>query len=341
MNNLSLVIETKQQLKCINKPIDDHLLPDEVLIKVHYVALCGSDIKLYKGQYTAPHRYPIILGHEWIGEVVATGTSAESKWCEKDIVTGDCSIYCGSCEQCKKNKNLCERVQKRGITIDGAGSQYVKVSSKYLYKCPKTAVTLPYVLTEPLAVAVEGIKKIGSQKLSEAKEVLILGAGGIGALSAIALIDQGVSNITISDVEEVNIRTIQSMGLTNATPIHADMTKNVSEYVNHFDLIIEASGNENAIVSSLHLLRPGGTLLCLGHQNSIHIDFGMVIKKSLNIIGSIGGTGGFQEAIRIIERNEKCITKLITRMVPIDSVQHFFSKELDLQKNVKIVIEMN
>lgn len=64
-------------------------------------------------------------------------------------------------------------------------------------------------------------------------------------------------------------------------------------------------------------------------------------KKSLNIIGSIGGTGGFQEAIRIIERNEKCITKLITRMVPIDLVQHFFSKELDLQKNVKIVIEMN
>lgn len=64
-------------------------------------------------------------------------------------------------------------------------------------------------------------------------------------------------------MEEVNIRTIQSMGLTNATPIHTDMTKNVSEYVNHFDLIIEASGNENAIVSSLHLLRSGGLCYAL------------------------------------------------------------------------------
>ena len=131
MENKGLVITTPGSLKLLDLA-EPQPKADEVLVRVSHVALCGSDVKLYLGQYTAPHKYPIQIGHEWVGEVVSTG-DPESKWHPGDIVTGDCSLFCGDCSYCSTNKNHCFSVEKKGITVDGACSQYICVNTAHLY----------------------------------------------------------------------------------------------------------------------------------------------------------------------------------------------------------------
>ena len=109
MNNPSLRIHAPGlvRLEEYSRPA---LQDGEVGVAVHYVALCGSDIKLYHGAYKAPHRYPVVLGHEWVGVVEET-TPAAAPWRIGDVVTGECSLYCGECPQCAKDPNHCRRIE--------------------------------------------------------------------------------------------------------------------------------------------------------------------------------------------------------------------------------------
>jgi L-iditol 2-dehydrogenase len=95
----------------------------QVLIRTHAVGLCGSDIGLYLGTYEGPRNYPIYFGHEWSGTVVTVGQDVTTLQ-PGDKVTGDCSIFCGRCRLCAQDRNLCQQIEKFGITIDGASRQF-------------------------------------------------------------------------------------------------------------------------------------------------------------------------------------------------------------------------
>ena len=132
------------------------------VVQVRYVALCGSDYALFHGRYQGPHSYPLILGHEWVGEILSVlGDSKKVQvghW-----VTGDCSAWGTKkfgCIQCTHDKNLCPHVEKFGITRNGFLQQLVQVPIRYLYTLPKSQDYLPYVLTELTAVAIHGLQKI-------------------------------------------------------------------------------------------------------------------------------------------------------------------------------------
>src|SRR5450830_1110049 len=99
------MLESPKKIKIIEKELPS-IQEDEVLIKVNNIGLCGSDIQLYNGTYKGPLNYPILFGHEWSGTVIETGKSVK-KVAPGDRVTGDCSKFCGTCELCKYDKNLC------------------------------------------------------------------------------------------------------------------------------------------------------------------------------------------------------------------------------------------
>ena len=107
----------------------------QVLIRTHAVGLCGSDIGLYHGTYEGPKNYPLYFGHEWSGTVEAVGPDV-TKVKPGDKVTGDCSIFCGECEFCTSagDKNLCQRIEKFGITVNGASRQHFLQDEKYVYR---------------------------------------------------------------------------------------------------------------------------------------------------------------------------------------------------------------
>ncbi|MBU3093405.1 alcohol dehydrogenase catalytic domain-containing protein [Clostridium sp. CF011] len=313
----------------------------EILIKVNYVALCGSDIKLYEGKYLGPHSYPIILGHEWVGKISYIGENVKGNWNIGDLVTGDCSIYCDECTLCKENKNQCDNVEKRGITIDGACAQYIIENEKYIYHCPKISKHKAFVLAEPMAVAVQAItNRIEKSKLKKINNALVLGAGGIGVMSLFVLRELGIPNITVADIESKKLELISSFDYSNVNTVNMDFKDSIGDSNNCYDLIIEATGSGEAFKKALILAERCGTVICIGHQNYIDLDFGTVIKKALSVYGSIGGTGGFEKAIQIIEKNSENISKVITETIPLDDVEKEFIDGLKISDNIKIAINL-
>ena len=317
--------------------LDDARMPtpkaDEVLVRVHYVALCGSDLKLFHGSYTAPHSYPVVLGHEWVGQVIASsGTFNAGDW-----VTGDCSVFCGTCWRCKIDVNHCLTIEKRGITRDGGCQKFIAIPARHLHPCPTEPDMRPYALSEPLSVAFQGIRnRVPRETLKHVRNALIVGGGGIGIASLIALLEARIPSITIADPVDQKRALIDSLGLANVKTVSA-----LPQSPDSFDLVVEAAGSSVALSQALELAAPLATIVCLGHQSKVEIDGGALIKKSLNILGSIGSSGGFERAISAIPTHRNIVQMMITRVVPLADAQEFFANELDREVNVKILIDLS
>jgi threonine dehydrogenase-like Zn-dependent dehydrogenase len=311
----------------------------EVAVRVHYVALCGSDIKLFRGTYKAPHSYPIILGHEWIGQIEDVSPSAASHWKVGDYVTGECSLYCGKCIRCAIDKNYCLQIQKRGITRDGACAQHIAVHSRHLHRCPNIPDIKPYALTEPMSVGVHGVlNRLPHAQLNSVRKALIIGAGGIGISTLISLYDFGIPGIEIVIVDPIQAKTrlVSSFNLENVRT-----TSEMPSETDSFDLIVEAAGSASALQQAITLAAPRGMIVSLGHQLRVELDCGALIKKSLSLLGSLGSAGGFKRAVKIIHARTALVAAMITRTVPLSSAEAFFQHDLDCEQNIKTLIDLD
>ena len=342
MTNKAILIESPGKLKIIDRLISEPKA-DEVLVRVKYASLCGSDVKLFNGTYTASHKYPIVIGHEWVGTVVKSGPESSKKFSIGDIVTGDCSAYCNSCMYCRKdNRNHCISVEKKGITQDGCCAQYIIVNPQHLYLCNKLPDIKALALVEPLAVSVEAVlNHISKRELGKITNALIIGAGGIGALALFMLLDEGVSEITVADVTPNKLAIVDSFGFANVKTVLADLADPEAKTPSGYDLILEAAGSRAALQNAVNWANPCGKIICVGHQKMVEFDFSVVMKKSLTLISSIGSTGGFERAIEITEKYYTYIEKLVTRTLTLDEVKKFFSTELGSNDDVKVVIDLS
>lgn len=339
-DNKGLIIETSENIhyKSLTMP---HVKEDELQIRVKYIALCGSDIKLFEGKYTAPHRYPIIPGHEWVGEVVYVGKAAGSSFKQGDIVTGDCSIYCNHCRACERDKNLCETIEKRGITVDGACCSFISAKPQYVYLCEDAKQILPFVLSEPMAVVARAFKnRLAAREIRPNDKVLIFGCGGIGILGMIYLQNMGFSNIIMTDTNSNKVRMAELLGGQGVRGVAFEHITEDKTLENDIDIIFEASGSPDALKSSLKAAGRNAKIFMVGHQQSVELDMSEVIKKSLQIYGSIGGTGSFKEAIQVISSCRAKVLDLITEIVPIEEAVLYFMSEKYRESIGKVVISL-
>lgn len=332
--NLALVIQKPGVIKLEERPLPAPA-PDEVLVEVQYVALCGSDVKLYHGSYTAPHRYPVVVGHEWVGRVVNTGGAVHDLK-PGDVVTGDCSVFCGGCPMCAVNKNHCENIEKSGITVDGKCANYVTAKRMHVYKCPDLNDIKPLVLTEPTAVSVNGIScRVPESELKRAKNALVLGAGGIGILATLVLREYPLPRIVVVDVAEDKLALVKSFNLPGV-----EVCNNLAALNEQFDIVVEAAGQSATLAETPCLAAPAGHIVCLGHQKKTELDFGAVIAKSLTIHASNGSTGDFGKAMQIIMKHQAIVNRLITATVKLADAADYIANDMQNAKNIKVVIDL-
>lgn len=326
------------QAAVINKPGNVKLVEreypkvnkNEVLVRVKSVGLCGSDIGLYQGKYKSPHSYPIIFGHEWSGEVIETGENVFT-FHKKDRITGDCSLWCGDCPSCEKNKNLCQNIQKFGITTDGACREYFSIDQKYLYKASSKIPFEMISLTEPLSVSMNALSKVNGKNMRKA---LVIGAGAIG-LSAIFFLKNyyGYEIVDVSDFIDLRLEIASELGADS-------VTQKSSKITNNYDLIVVAAGSNEALDQALRLARPEGTILCIGHLKNEPANLGLIINKALNIVGSIGGTGQFQTILNILEGHYSKLNSLVSHKIDFNSVENAFEIAQMQEKSIKVAINM-
>ena len=185
------------QLALLDDPV---LQPGDLILRVRAATICGTDIRVYRGRKTAGIRYPSVIGHEFSGEIVATGGSQGHV---PGMRVGVCpAIPCGRCAQCLRGmENLCPDLQAIGYEIDGAFAEYIRIPARAVelgnvHVLSDTVTDSDAALIEPLACVLNGQNKVG---LQQGDTVVILGAGPIGALHVKLARLRGASRVIVSE----------------------------------------------------------------------------------------------------------------------------------------------
>jgi L-iditol 2-dehydrogenase len=329
-------------------PIDIDLAPgeEEVLVEIKRVSLCGSDYRLFNGTYAGPSTYPLRFGHEWSGMVIHTGPDVTTVE-EGDRVTGDCSIWCGRCAMCLVDKNLCRNVEKYGITVDGFSAQRIIVPAQYLYRDP---YYLPYnilALTELFAVALHAIKRLNDPPREPShNRTLIMGAGPLGiAIYMLLTLHYNWKRVDVHDVVPERLALLQSLfpnktiasSIPDAQKLEATSYKELYKS-SPYSLIFEAAGYPDALRLAIDMALPRAAIILLGMPAASQYDLSKVTTKSLNLAGSIGGTGEFRNALDFFAEHSEQVQKLITATYPYSQAERAFAEGQHAKSNLKVQI---
>jgi threonine dehydrogenase-like Zn-dependent dehydrogenase len=319
----------------------------EVLIRVDNFNLCGSDLRLYEGAYSGPMRYPIYVGHEWSGTVASVGEEVAHLKIG-DRVTGDCSLWCGTCDFCARDKNLCEKIEKVGITRDGASRDFFLQDAKYVY--PAGPVDLKVLsLSEPLAVVCHAASR--AEKVMGSlpdRRILILGGGNMGI--ALLMVLQRIfhcSNVEVYDPIPSRMETAVNLGAKRPARIgfitRKDARASGGDYRDFYsdlayDLVFEGTGSREAFSSALEIVRPLGTIMVIGFVPPGEVNLRLITLKALNLSGTIGGTGEFPKIFRAMEKESPYFERLITHRFYYLDYKKAFETAMDKEKSLKVQI---
>lgn len=234
--------------------------PDQVLVKIKRIGVCGSDIHVYHGMhpYTS---YPVTQGHEVSGKIVKLGQYVSNLEVGQKV-TIEPQVFCGRCYPCLHGKyNLCENLKVMGFQTVGTASEYFAVDASKITPLPEGLSYNEGAMIEPLAVTVHAGKRFADIK---GAKVAILGAGPIGILLSQSVKALGASEVMITDISERRLELAKSVGAD-----YAVNTKDVdfgAALVECFgpdkaDVIYDCAGNDITINQAIQNARKGSTII--------------------------------------------------------------------------------
>ncbi|KAK7862918.1 hypothetical protein R5R35_003255 [Gryllus longicercus] len=285
MDALQFDLKSKQ-LSLIQLPVPSKLAENDVLIKVAYAGICGTDLHIAEGAFPCGEK--VVLGHEFSGVVEAVGSKVNHVK-PGDKVSVDPNSGCGTCNYCTdSNYHYCEvggLNNTIGIYRNGGWANYCVVPNNQVFKLPEKISLEQAALTEPLSCISHGWDKI--QPIPIGKDILIMGAGIIGNLWACVLHLQGHRKVIVSEPQEARRKLVANLNtgyeIMKPTDLQARKAANPKWGV---DLIIDCSGFGPAIEQALDLLNPGGQLCIFGvasPETKISVSPYLLFKKELTI----------------------------------------------------------
>lgn len=310
--------------------------PGEVLVEVKACGICGSDIHSYQGEHPFVHP-PIVLGHEFSGLVAEVGADVEG-FRPGDKVIAEPNLPCGECYNCRHGRyNICEELEVVGnVGYDGAFADFISLPQEKVIQVPDTLSFQQAAMVEPAAVGVHGVR-ISEQELGD--RVLVIGAGTIGQLLAQAAKRAGAESLMITDLISGRLEVARELGADFAIN-PAELDKGLEEYlVDKFgpdkaDLIYECVGLENTIEEAIEVARKGTEIVIVGvPQGEVSVNMAFVQDRELNLQGSLMYVRkDFHTAIRLIERGEMNVDKLITHQFSFEELEEAFQLAIDEEK---------
>ncbi len=263
---------------------------NDVLIRVLRTAICGTDLHIYHWNAWAAHTVPVpmVIGHEFVGEIVATGSNVND-FHTGDIVSGEGHVVCGRCRNCMAGRrHLCAHTSGIGVNRQGAFAEYVVLPMSNIW-VHRPGMDLDIAaLHDPLGNAVHTALQF--DLLGE--DVLITGAGPIGAMAAAVCRHAGARHIVITDIVPQRLRIAEQMGASRGVDIRTENLTEVQHAFNMnegFDVGLEMSGNPQALREMLTVMCHGGKIAILGlPESEFAIDWNQVILNMLTLKGIYG-----------------------------------------------------
>jgi threonine 3-dehydrogenase len=265
--------------------------PNDVLIKIKKTSFCGTDAHIYNWDAWAQQniQLPLVLGHEFYGEVVEIGKEVQSFFKIGDRVSGENHIACGHCRNCRAGRaHICRANISVGVTRQGCFAEYLAIPASNAYPVPDTisdnvaSILNPFGNSTHTALSFDVV----------GEDVLITGAGPVGVMAAAIARHAGARHVVITDVNEYRLDLAKKMGATlaiNSSSISLTDVMKQLDMKEGFDVGLEMSGNSKAFNDMIAHMNHSGKIALLGFvPKNTGIDWTDFIFKGLVIKGVYG-----------------------------------------------------
>lgn len=299
---------------------------DEVLVKLEYVGICGSDLHYYEtgaiGDYVV--KPPFVLGHEPGGVVVEVGEHV-THLKAGDRVALEPGKTCGHCEFCREGRyNLCPDVVFFATPlVDGVFQEYVAHEADLCFKLPENVSTLEGALMEPLAVgfhaAIQGDAHLG-------QKAVVMGAGCIGLVSMMALKARGVSEVYVVDMLQNRLEKALELGADGVIDgSREDAVARVRQLTGGkgTDLVIETAGAEATTRQAISMAKKGSTIVMVGYSRTgeMTLPMSLALDKELTFKTVFRYRHIYPLAIEAVASGKVNLKGIVTDIFPLDEVQ--------------------
>ena len=336
MRNHAAVLYAPHDVRLEERPMPQ-IGPNDVLVEVKAVGVCGSDVHYYEhgriGSYVV--RQPLILGHEAAGVIVAVGADVDQSRVGERVAI-EPGIPDGTCEQCRAGHyNLCPNVRFFGTPpIDGAFANYVTVPTHFAYALPDTMSNEEGAMIEPLSVGLWACRKA---RLRGGDSVLITGAGPIGMLAMKVAFALGVAEVTMTDVFPQRLAMAQRLGATHTINVAEQPLVQAGIQA---DVLLECSGQQQALSEGIRSLRPAGTAVIVGMNpgEELRVPISFVQNREITLTGTFRYANTYADAIALVASGRIDVRSLITGRYPLESAEQALQATKQDPTNIKSIV---
>ncbi|WP_039766287.1 MULTISPECIES: zinc-dependent alcohol dehydrogenase family protein [unclassified Caldicellulosiruptor] len=298
----------------------------EILVKVKACGICGTDVHIFNGEKgSAKVTPPIILGHEFCGEVVETKSSLFKVG---DKVSIDPNIYCGVCRFCRSGKvQLCESLTALGVNLNGGFAEYAIVPEKQAILFEDIEFE-EAALAEPLACCLHGIRKL---EINPTDKVLVIGLGPIGLIMLEILKLYGAYNVYGYEIDEFRKEIAKWQGIKGIIEENTD---------EKFDIVIECAGTKESIEMAFEKLQKGGQLLVFSvpsPKTNVLINPFEMFKKEARVYWSFVNPFTQKLAIELLRAKKISLKHIITHKISLEELSQALNNRYERQ--LKVIVQ--
>ncbi|KAJ5727062.1 hypothetical protein N7493_004882 [Penicillium malachiteum] len=281
--------------------------------------VCGTDLHIHDGEFGA--RFPLVPGHETVGEVAAFGSNVRG-FEIGDRVVADNSEICGHCFYCRRGKELlCENFIAHGVMVDGGFVGYARYPAYRVFKF-KNFSDVDAALLEPASCAAHGLDKIAPQMGSR---VLLFGAGPTGLILAQPLLQNGRCHMVIAAPAGVKMELAKSLDAADeyvelprdSQASAARMEELAADHPYGFDIVVEATGNSEILQNAINFVTKGGKLVVYrvyGDEDLVSLSPNKIVKEEINVIGSFSRVYKFPAAIAYLDERRVKVEGIVNKV---------------------------
>jgi len=327
----------------MDRPIPE-IAEDEVLIKVAFTGICGTDIHVYHDEF--PYWPPVIIGHEFSGTVVKCGSKVTG-YKEGDKVVGEPhNLHCGKCYLCRTgNIQLCQDKRSIGWGIDGSYAEYVKMPEKLLHKVPENVSMEEAAMMEPSAIVAHQL--LERCRIVPNETVVVMGLGAIGLIAARMARIAGAGRIILAGcTSDEGCRLTAAKKIDCFDEFVNVQTQDLGEYIKSTtngigaDLVIECSGAAPAIANGFNILKKKGRFCAIGMNGkpTVAIPWDDAMRKGIDLQFNMSSSYmGWEMALGLMASGKLDVKPLISEILPLEQWEKAF-EDLRTGAAIKVLL---
>lgn len=309
--------------------IEEPACPENsVKIKVSYTGICGTDLHIMHDTFVSYP--PVVLGHEFSGVIVETGSAVTGLHIGMRVtVLPSTAVTCGSCSYCREGKYMfCESRRGMGYGVHGSFTRYVVAREDMVYPIPDHVSLEVAAMSEPLACAVNALEELTPIRAGD--QVLVSGPGPIGLLCLALLVGRGIKVTVAGTTDDAErLRLARELGADRVVDVlREDLQQVVQETTSGrgMDVVVECAGAAASIAGCLKAVKKLGKYIQVGIVGkSISIDYDTILYKQLQVYGSVGHSlSTWDRVARILEQNTIPLERIVTHKYPLSQWKEAF-----------------